>query len=255
MTFLFVVIAAVISAGVLYRRLFRTLVVREGFAALLYLDGKLVRTLSPGRHRLYRPRTEVVMIDLRERLLTVVGQELTSRDQVNVRLNLAVAFAVELPELCTTSVQDFTQSLYLGAQLALRRAVAARTVEELLEDRDGLGRGLTEELSAEAARLGLQLRRAELKDVILPPGLKQAFADALKARKEGAAALERARAESAALRNLANAARLLEGNPELYQLRLLQALGHGGGAGGAGGDKGGHRLVLKVKPPSPRSGG
>jgi hypothetical protein len=38
------------------------------------------------------------------------------------------------------------------------------------------------------------------------------------------AALERARGETAALRNLANAARPLEGSPALAQLRLLQHL-------------------------------
>jgi hypothetical protein len=36
--------------------------------------------------------------------------------------------------------------------------------------------------------------------------------------------LERARGETAALRNLANAARMLEGNPALQNLRLLQSL-------------------------------
>jgi hypothetical protein len=36
--------------------------------------------------------------------------------------------------------------------------------------------------------------------------------------------LERARGESAALRNLANAARLLDGNPALMNLRMMQAL-------------------------------
>ena len=41
---------------------------------------------------------------------------------------------------------------------------------------------------------------------------------------EGQAALERARGESAALRNLANAAKLLEGNPGLLNLRLMQSL-------------------------------
>ena len=54
--------------------------------------------------------------------------------------------------------------------------------------------------------------------------LKRAFADVLKAKQEGQAALERARGESAALRNLANAARLLDGNPALQNLRLLQSL-------------------------------
>ena len=49
-------------------------------------------------------------------------------------------------------------------------------------------------------------------------------ADVLKAKQEGQAALERARGESASLRNLANAARVLEGNPALMNLRLLQSL-------------------------------
>ena len=46
----------------------------------------------------------------------------------------------------------------------------------------------------------------------------------LKAKQEGQAALERARGESASLRNLANAARVLEGNPALQNLRLMQSL-------------------------------
>lgn len=43
-------------------------------------------------------------------------------------------------------------------------------------------------------------------------------------RLQGQAALERARAEQAALRSLANAARLVRDNPELAQLRLLQTI-------------------------------
>ncbi len=46
----------------------------------------------------------------------------------------------------------------------------------------------------------------------------------MNARKEGLAALERARGETAALRNLANGAKVLENNPHLMQLRLLQVL-------------------------------
>jgi regulator of protease activity HflC (stomatin/prohibitin superfamily) len=61
--------------------------------------------------------------------------------------------------------------------------------------------------------------------------LKRAFADVLKAKQEGQAALERARGESAALRNLANAARVLEGNPALMNLRLMQSLSAAQNAG------------------------
>lgn len=51
----------------------------------------------------------------------------------------------------------------------------------------------------------------------------------IRAQKEGLAALERARGETAALRHLANAARMVEGNPALLQLRLIQAVGDGSG--------------------------
>jgi len=46
----------------------------------------------------------------------------------------------------------------------------------------------------------------------------------MKAKQEGQAALERARGESASLRNLANAARVLEGNPALMNMRWMQSL-------------------------------
>ena len=64
----------------------------------------------------------------------------------------------------------------------------------------------------------------EVRDVMLPGELRKAFSEVLKAKQEGQAALERARGESAALRNLANAARLIEGQPALATLRFLQTL-------------------------------
>jgi len=59
---------------------------------------------------------------------------------------------------------------------------------------------------------------------MLSAEIKKAYTQVLLAKQEGVAALERARGESAALRNLANAAKMLENNPALYQLRLLQSV-------------------------------
>jgi hypothetical protein len=73
-------------------------------------------------------------------------------------------------------------------------------------------------------KIGITVHGAEIKDVMFPADLKRAFSEVLKAKQEGQAALERARGESAALRNLANAARVLDGNPALMNLRLMQSL-------------------------------
>jgi hypothetical protein len=64
-----------------------------------------------------------------------------------------------------------------------------------------------------------------VKDIMFPGKLKETFAQVVAARKEGQASLEKARGETAALRNLANAAKMIESNPSLMQLRALQTLG------------------------------
>ena len=111
-------------------------------------------------------------------------------------------------------------------------------VEALLGTRLNLGPRLLARVQPDAAKLGITVHAAEVKDLMFPAELKRAFADVLKAKQEGQAALERARGESAALRNLANAARLLDGNPALQNLRLLQTL--------TGAQAAGSTLVLGV---------
>ncbi|MFT3988485.1 hypothetical protein [Aestuariivirga sp.] len=63
-----------------------------------------------------------------------------------------------------------------------------------------------------------------MRDVMLSAETRKLYSEFERARLEGLAALERARGEQASLRSLANAARMLKGNPELMNLRLLQAL-------------------------------
>jgi regulator of protease activity HflC (stomatin/prohibitin superfamily) len=102
-------------------------------------------------------------------------------------------------------------------------------VEELLQNRSVLGPRLIELAAPVAGEAGLELQAADVKDLTVPGDLKKIFAQVVKARQEGLAALEKARGETAALRNLANAAQMLERNPHLMQLRLLQVLGQQSG--------------------------
>ena len=63
-----------------------------------------------------------------------------------------------------------------------------------------------------------------VKDVVLPVDLRMAYAELVVGRHRAQAQLEAARAETAALRSLANGAKLLDDHPSLAQLRLVQAL-------------------------------
>jgi regulator of protease activity HflC (stomatin/prohibitin superfamily) len=63
-----------------------------------------------------------------------------------------------------------------------------------------------------------------VKDVILPADLRAAYGAVVTARQRAQAQLEAARAETAALRSLANGAKLLDDHPALAQLRIIQSL-------------------------------
>ncbi|WP_460433406.1 SPFH domain-containing protein, partial [Angustibacter speluncae] len=76
---------------------------------------------------------------------------------------------------------------------------------------------------------GLAVEDVALRDVVVPGEVRRAVLAVATARQEGVAALERARGETAALRALANGARVLAEHPELARLRLAQAAGEAGG--------------------------
>jgi regulator of protease activity HflC (stomatin/prohibitin superfamily) len=108
--------------------------------------------------------------------------------------------------------------------MALREIIGKEKVDVLLENRSGVGGKLMEMTQSKISDMGVKLISADVKDVMFAGEMKKAFAQVVKAQKEGQAALERARGETAALRSLANAARTMDDNPNLLQLRALQAL-------------------------------
>ncbi len=92
-----------------------------------------------------------------------------------------------------------------------------------------MGASLAERVRAEGADIGVEIQSVELRDLSFPGELRRSFAQVALARQEAAAALERARGETATLRSLANAARTLDDNPALRELRALLAVERTGG--------------------------
>lgn len=189
---------------------------------LKYTNGRFSGVLKTGQYW-YLPYVTVISpIDLRPRSITIPGQEVLTADNVSLKVSLAVSFQVMDPDKSINKVQDYQAALYLDLQVALRSVIGAATADELLERRDQVGSKLKEMVEAKSTELGLQLHSVQIKDVMFPGQLKNVFAQVVAAKKEGLAALEKARGETAALRSLANAAQMIEKNPSLLQLRALQ---------------------------------
>lgn len=192
---------------------------------LKYRKGKFDKILGPGAHLVYSPWSVVREVDIRPRFITIPGQEVLTSDGVTLKVSLAARYEVSEPEVAVNKSQDYVQALYLILQLALREIVGQATIDEVLADRRQFGDRLMELTGVPVAELGLNLLSVNVKDIMFPGELKKIFAQVVEAKQEGLAALERARGETAALRNLANAAKLANDNPALLQLRLLQQFG------------------------------
>ncbi|MCD0450567.1 slipin family protein [Actinocorallia sp. API 0066] len=191
---------------------------------LLYRDGRFQRLLAPGRHRIGRARrTTTIAVDIRPRMLHVSGQELLTSDGLALRLSAVAGWTVTDPVAFTTGAQDASHVLYHRVQDAVRDVVSAASLAELTAERARLSEGLAALVVGDLPELGVVVSEVAIRDVMLPGELRRAALETVLAREQGRADLERARAEAAALRSLANTARLLEDHPSLLHLRTLQA--------------------------------
>lgn len=224
-----VVLLVLLAIAVVVARGLRVVTIHDYERGLRFRRGRLVGLVDPGTHVTFAPLSEVRALDVRPVSLPIEGQEVLTADGAAAKVSLVARYEVGDPVAAITRDAAYARTLYLWLQLGLRDAVTRRTLEETLAARGQLGAEVREAVAGRLATLGVELLEVDVRDVMLPGELKRAYASVIAARKEGEAALERARAETAALRSLANAARSVADNPGLLQLRILQELGASSG--------------------------
>jgi len=199
--------------------------VPQGHVGLRFVEGVLDALLAPGRHAAWtvQRRVHLAALDLRERLLHVTGQEVMTADHVSLRLNLSAAFRVADATRVSTVARDPEDVLYLALQIAAREAVATRTLDELLAERDALAGAMGADVARRAEAVGLAVVSFALKDLVLPGEVRALYNRVVAARKEAEANVILRREETAATRSLAQTARVLADNPLLVRLKELEA--------------------------------
>jgi regulator of protease activity HflC (stomatin/prohibitin superfamily) len=200
---------------------------------LLYREGRLERVLEPGCYRFKRNEpVEVAKVSLREMSHVVAGQGILTADRIEVRITLVAQYRVADPTLALHAVENFVEQLHQELQLALRDAVSARTMDQLLEARGELGTELLRLTTESARRYGVELSRVGLRDVILPREVQRVLMLEVEADRTGRAELVKARHEVAAARARANTAKVLAETPEVARMEELDALRALAGKGG-----------------------
>lgn len=198
-------------------------VVGQWEAGLLFRHGVFVEPVGPGAVRRWKGGYSLRTVDRRPWMFEVPIQEIPSADGIPLKISVTGQARVADALRYVTAARQPEQAIYVAIQIGLRELVAATTYHDLLANRADIG----DRLRATIRNIdgtGITLDELNVKDVIVPAELKRAQIQAQVAQAQAAAALERARGETAALRSMANAARMAAENPMLIQLRLLQQL-------------------------------
>ena len=195
-------------------------------AGLLIVDGCIVRRLDPGYYAFwnFQGNVAVEVIDLRVQSLEVSGQELLTRDKVSLRVNLAASIRVVDPVAARSRVVRYGDFVYRELQYGLRKAVADKSLDELLGDKASLDADIYAYVRGRVTDLGIEVQGVGVKDVILPGEMRDILNSVVQAEKAAQANVIRRREEANATRSLANTAKQMENNPTLLRLKELEAL-------------------------------
>jgi regulator of protease activity HflC (stomatin/prohibitin superfamily) len=186
----------------------RELIIRNTHRGLRYADGRLTGVLEAGRYRLpgrgwrsRRPAVEVVLVDMRERELTIKGQEILTSDKVALRVSIITQYQVVDPVAAVERVASYDDRVYSDVQLAARRSLASMTLEAILTNRNQLSEDILRDVQGVATGYGVQILRADVKDIVFPGNLQDVMNRVLAAERLAEAQLveARTRAEKEAL--------------------------------------------------------
>ena len=218
-------IPAIVRYGAAAARV-QLVTIGEQTAGLVYIDGRLERRVGPGVHAFWSMLgpVRVEQIDLRRQTLEVNAQEILTKDKVTLRVNVTAEYRVVDPERAARTVRNAGETLYRLLQLAVRRTLGTRTLDELLLEKVDIDAGAAAQIRKEMGEVGVEVGGMALKDIVLPGEIREILNQVVTAEKKAQSNLIQRREETAATRSLLNTARLMEESPLLLRLKELETL-------------------------------
>ncbi|WP_434779510.1 slipin family protein [Neisseria sp. Ec49-e6-T10] len=196
------------------------------FVGVLNVDGKIQGLLDAGISAYWRFNREVTveLVDTRLQAMEVTGQEILTKDKVNLRVNLVANWRYQDVLLAFERLSRPMEHLYRELQLGLREAIGTRTLDELLENKNIIDKVVSAHVAEKMQQYGIETASLGVKDIILPGDMKDILAQVVEAEKSAQANVIRRREETAATRSLLNTAKVMENNPVALRLKEMETL-------------------------------
>src|SRR4030088_697315 len=212
----------IVLAAIFFPQTIRIL--REYERGVIFRLGKLLGTKGPGLIFLIPVVDRMVKMDLRVVTIDVARQEVMTRDNVPVTVDVVVYFGVVGPEAAVIKVENFLKATSLISQTTLRSVLGQAELDELLSQRDKINMTLQEIIDRQTEPWGVKVTAVEVKDVVLPDSMKRSMAGQAESERERRSKIINAEGEFQAAEKLVQAGRLMAGEPIALQLRFLQTM-------------------------------
>jgi len=199
-------------------------VANEWERAIVLRLGQFQGTRGPGLFCIIPVLDCVRMIDTRVITEDIRRQEVITRDNVPVTINGVLFFKVVNVENAVMRIQNYIWGITQLAQTALRDVVGGVTLDELLAERDRIGKMVEEVVDKQAQEWGLDVTGIRLQDIDMPEDLKKIMSRQAAAEREKRATITKAEGDRLAAENLAAAAATMTASPGAMQLRTLQTI-------------------------------
>ena len=199
-------------------------ILREYERGVIFRWGKLRGARGPGLVFLIPFIDRMVRMDLRVVTIDVPRQEVMTRDNVPASVDAVVFFRVVDPEAAVVKVENFLKASSLIAQTTLRSVLGQSELDELLSRREKINMQLQEIIDRQTEPWGVKVSVVEVRDVVLPDGMKRAMAKQAEAERERRAKVVNAEGEFQAAERMVQAAAMIAEQPIALQLRFLQTM-------------------------------
>jgi regulator of protease activity HflC (stomatin/prohibitin superfamily) len=192
---------------------------------VIFRLGRLLpQAKGPGLILVFAPLDRMVRVSLRQEALEVPPQDVITRDNVTIKVNAVIFLRVVDSRRAVVEVANYLYQTSQFAQTTLRSVLGEVELDELLSQREALNVRIQAILDQHTGPWGVKVVNVEVKQVDLPEQMLRAMAKQAEAEREKRSKIIHAEGEAVAAARLADAAKILAGEPASIQLRYLQTL-------------------------------
>jgi len=169
-------------------------VVRPTSRGLVERFGKYQRVAEPGFHWIVPLVERMLLVNVTEVMVNAERQEIITSDKLNARVDAQVYFKVKSDEESLKSSQynvfDYRVQMVNLARTTLRNIIGTLTLKSANSERGKINTALQETLCEETRHWGIEIVRAELKEIDPPQDVQETMNKVVKAENEKVAAVD-----------------------------------------------------------------